>query len=135
MQGLIAEMIRCKETCDGIIPGVPVKDTIKEADKGIVTRTIKRGDLWAIQTPQIFRYEKILNAYKQAMEKRQYATDDAALLEQYGGRIRIVMGSYRNIKITTPEDLIIAEALLREIQDVKAGEYKQIVSVPSGRRI
>ena len=113
IEGMIVEMMRSKETCDGIIPGVPVKDTIKEAEKGLVRGTLKRDDLWAVQTPQIFLYEKILNAYRQAMEKRQYATDDAALLERCGGRIRIIMGSYRNIKITTPEDLIIAEALLR----------------------
>ncbi len=112
IEGMIAEMLNDKEPCDGIIPGVPVKDTIKEADKGMVRRTLKRDDLWAIQTPQIFKYERIFQAYEQAMEKKHYATDDAALLERYGGRIRIIMGSYRNIKITTPEDLIIAEALL-----------------------
>jgi len=112
IEGMIAEMMRSKETCDGIIPGVPVKDTIKEAEKGLVKRTLKRDDLWAVQTPQIFLYEKISKAYEQAMEKRHYATDDAAVLERCGGRIKIIMGSYRNIKITTPEDLIIAEALL-----------------------
>jgi 2-C-methyl-D-erythritol 4-phosphate cytidylyltransferase len=113
IQGMIAEMMKSKESYDGIIPGVPVKDTIKEAEKGLVRRTLKRDNLWAIQTPQIFKYKRIFQAYEQAMEKKNYATDDAALLERYGGRIRIIMGSYRNIKITTPEDLIIAEALLR----------------------
>jgi len=111
---MIAEMLNHKGTCDGIIPGVPVKDTIKEGDKGFVLRTLKRDALWAIQTPQIFQYEKISKAYEQAMEKKHCTTDDAAVLERYGGRIRIIMGSYRNIKITTPEDLIIAEALLRK---------------------
>lgn len=120
IEGMIAEMMRSKETCDGIIPGVPVKDTIKEAEKGLVRRTLKRYDLWAIQTPQIFLYEKISQAYEQAMEKRQYATDDAALLERCGGQIRIIDGSYRNIKITTPEDIIIAEALLRANSKSKA---------------
>jgi 2-C-methyl-D-erythritol 4-phosphate cytidylyltransferase len=113
IQGLIAEMTSCRGECDGIVPGVPVKDTIKEAEHGLVRKTLKRDNLRAIQTPQIFRYEKLYKAYEQAMEEKQYATDDAAVLERYGGRIRIVMGSYRNIKITTPEDLVIAEALLK----------------------
>ncbi len=110
---VIAEMHKSWESCDGIIPGVPVKDTIKEGEHGLVKRTLKRDSLWAVQTPQIFTCEAISRAYEKAMEKKRYATDDAALLERYGGRIRIIMGSYRNIKITTPEDLIIAEALLR----------------------
>jgi len=112
--GMITAMVNHEETCDGIIPGVPVKDTIKEADKGMVRKTLKRDDLWAIQTPQIFKYERIFRAYEQAMGKKHYATDDAALLERYGGRIKIIMGSYRNVKITTPEDIIIAEALLKK---------------------
>lgn len=113
IEGMIEEMLRCKNSCDGIVPGVPVKDTIKEGENGFVRKTLKRDDLWAIQTPQIFQYEKLWKAYGQALEKKQYATDDAAVLERYGGRIRIMMGSYRNIKITIPEDLIIAETLLR----------------------
>lgn len=113
IQGMIAEMLKSRDSCDGIVPGVPVKDTIKEGENGFVRKTLKRGNLWAIQTPQIFEYEKLWKAYGQAMKRKIYATDDAALLERYGGRIRIVAGSYRNIKITTPEDLVIAEALLK----------------------
>jgi 2-C-methyl-D-erythritol 4-phosphate cytidylyltransferase len=113
IDGLIAEMLKSRNSCDGIVPGVPVKDTIKEGEDGFVRRTLKRDNLWAIQTPQIFECEKLWKAYGLAMGRKQYATDDAALLERYGGRIRIVMGSYRNIKITTPEDLVIAEALLK----------------------
>ena len=112
IEGMIAAMLNHEETCDGIIPGVPVKDTIKETDRGMVRKTLNRDDLWAVQTPQIFKYNRIFQAYEQAMGKKHYATDDAALLERYGGRIKIIMGSYRNIKITTPEDIIIAEALL-----------------------
>lgn len=113
IDGLIAEMLKSRNSCDGLVPGVPVKDTIKEGEDGFVRRTLKRDNLWAIQTPQIFECEKLWKAYGLAMGQKQYATDDAALLERYGGRIRIVMGSYRNIKITTPEDLVIAEALLK----------------------
>lgn len=113
VQATVAEMLTGKEAFDGVIPGVPVKDTVKEVENGIVRKTLRRDSLWAIQTPQVFRYQSIFEAYEQAVQKRVYATDDAALLERYGGRIKIMMGSYRNIKITTPEDLIIAEALLR----------------------
>jgi 2-C-methyl-D-erythritol 4-phosphate cytidylyltransferase len=97
---------------DGVILGVPLKDTIKEAVDTIVQKTLKRDRLWAIQTPQLFHFRSISTAYDKASEEGYYATDDAALVERYGGRIKIVMGSYSNIKITTPEDLVIAEALL-----------------------
>jgi len=109
----MSDVIRNKEECDGIVPGVPVKDTIKETEGGFVRKTLKRGSLWAVQTPQVFPWNKILKAYEQAVTEGYYATDDAALIERYGGKIRIVMGSYANIKITTPEDLVVAEALLK----------------------
>ncbi len=123
---------------DGVVAGVPVKDTIKEARKAgvgrpgrrgqhteksrdskeaardiVVQRTLNRDSLWAIQTPQVFRYAKIKAAYEKARKDDYYATDDAALLERYGGKVKVVMGSYRNIKITTPEDIAVAEALCR----------------------
>ena len=101
---------------DGVAVGVPLKDTIKEAENGIIKKTLKRDFLWAIQTPQVFSYKNILAAYKRAMKEKFYSTDDAALVEKYGGKIKIVMGSYKNIKITTPEDLAIAEFLLSRRQ-------------------
>jgi len=100
---------------DGIVPGVPLKDTIKEATDGIIKKTLRRDALWAIQTPQIFPYKSIFSAYNKAMKEEFYSTDDAAIVEKYGGKIKVVMGSYRNIKITTPEDLDIAEFLLRKV--------------------
>lgn len=99
---------------DGVVVGVPVKDTIKEAEKNIVKRTLKRETLWAIQTPQVFRYDSIMNAYDKAIAANYYSTDDSALIELMGGTINIVTGSYENIKITTPEDMRIAEFLLRQ---------------------
>jgi 2-C-methyl-D-erythritol 4-phosphate cytidylyltransferase len=116
VEALIKQMsdaMRNKEKCDGIIPGVPVKDTIKETEDGFVKKTLKRGSLWAIQTPQVFPYKKILGAYDEAAREGYYATDDAALIERYGGTVKVIMGSYANIKITTPEDLYSAEALLK----------------------
>ena len=97
---------------DGVVLGVPVKDTIKELEDGFIRGTPKRETLWAIQTPQVFPLGKILDAYEKAAKDGFYSTDDSALIERYGGRVRVVTGSYRNIKITTPEDLDIAEILL-----------------------
>jgi len=98
--------------CDGIIPGVPLKDTIKESEGDIVKKTLERDSLWAIQTPQVFHYKSIIRAYETAIKERFYSTDDAALIERYKGRMKIIIGSYTNIKITTPEDLAIAEFFL-----------------------
>jgi len=109
---LIERTIKELKDCDGVALGVPLKDTIKEAEGGIIKKTLRRDSLWAIQTPQIFPYKNILTAYDRAMKEGFYSTDDAALIERYGGKIKVVMGSYKNIKITTPEDLAIAEFLL-----------------------
>ncbi len=105
---------------DGVIAGVPVKDTIKEVQDSVVKRTLRRETLWAVQTPQLFLYDSLMKAYDAAMEENFYSTDDAALLERSGGRVRVVMGSYSNIKVTTPEDIPFAEQLLRE--RMKPGE-------------
>ncbi len=83
------------------------------ADEAIVRRTLERDVLYAIQTPQVFPYRVIMEAHEKAMNERFYGTDDASLVERCGGRIKIVAGSYCNIKITTPEDIFIAEALLK----------------------
>jgi len=99
--------------CDGVVIGVPPKDTIKEIEGDLIRQTLQRDALIAIQTPQIFFYQPLLAAYEKAMTDSFYATDDAALIERNGGRIRVVKGEYTNIKITTPEDLVIAEAFLK----------------------
>lgn len=117
IEGMIKQMswiLQKKEQCDGIVLGVPLKDTIKVAEDGIVKKTLRRDSLWAIQTPQVFSYRNIFSAYERAMKEEFYSTDDTAIVERYGGKIKIVMGSYRNIKITTPEDLAIAEYFLSE---------------------
>jgi len=116
---VIEESIRALKNCAGVIAAVPVKDTIKAvtragASKNIyVQNTPDRSVLWSVQTPQTFRLKRLLEAYKKAYAEGFYATDDAALMERYGGRVKIVMGSYRNLKITTPEDITVAEALLK----------------------
>lgn len=97
-----------------IAVGVPIKDTIKEVDDNrIVRRTLERGRLWAIQTPQAFPVKVLKHAYEESQKHKISGTDDATLVERSGGTVRVIMGSYENIKITTPEDLILAEEILR----------------------
>ncbi|MDO5296659.1 MAG: 2-C-methyl-D-erythritol 4-phosphate cytidylyltransferase [bacterium] len=102
-------------SCDGAIPAVAVKDTIKRVDaSGTVLETLKRSELRAVQTPQIFRYGPLRRAYESAYKENFLGTDDASLIERYGGMVRIVEGDYRNIKITTAEDLAILEKFWAE---------------------
>lgn len=91
---------------------VPVKDTIKRADdKNFVGETLERSRLWSVQTPQTFRYGLILDAHIKAREDGFAGTDDAMLVERLGHPLMLVQGSYYNIKITTEEDLLLAEAI------------------------
>lgn len=97
--------------------GMPVKDTIKIADEdGFSRETPNRNNVWMIQTPQVFETGLVKEAYEALLhEKEISATDDAMVVEQMlGRRVKLVVGSYENIKITTPEDLKIAQALLPE---------------------
>ena len=101
----------------GCVAGVPAKDTIKVCnEENIAVATPDRSTLWQIQTPQTFRKELILQAYVQAKEEGVAGTDDASLAEHSGYPVKVIMGSYRNIKITTKEDLLVGEAFLKEGQ-------------------
>ncbi len=94
--------------------GVPVKDTIKKIDaKGFVSQTIDRSTLWAIQTPQVFDFNLLCDCYKRVSKLNLKFTDDCSVVEYCGHPVKLVEGSYENFKITTPEDLIMAEAILR----------------------
>ena len=113
IQRLLSE-VRESHAC---VAGMPVKDTIKMSGAdGYGDETLPRERLWMIQTPQVFDYPLILSAHEQLMEcddEQLKITDDAMVLEYISGRkAKLVEGSYANIKITTPEDLLIAEALL-----------------------
>lgn len=90
---------------------VAVKDTIKRVKNGTVVDTPPRDELFAIQTPQSFRKSLYLAAYRNALEKGVVCTDDCRMIELNGGTVHITQGDYRNIKITTPEDIIAAEAI------------------------
>ncbi len=93
---------------DGVVVGVPVKDTIKVVNsKGEIVETPKRDQLFAAQTPQVFRGEILHRSYEEARQQRFLGTDDSSLVEKTGGSVGIILGSYENIKITTPEDLLI----------------------------
>lgn len=95
------------------IAAVPAKNTIKvRGEDGTVQETLERGKLWEVQTPQGFRRDILLRAYAKAAEDGFLGTDDASLVERLGQKVAIVQGDYRNVKITTPEDLVMAEALL-----------------------
>ena len=98
-----------------VIVGVPVKDTIKVIhENNNVCDTPDRSTLWSIQTPQVFDYSLIMKAHEKAREDNYYGTDDSMLMEYFGQKVKVVEGSYNNIKITTPEDLKIGEEILRD---------------------
>ena len=96
----------------GVVPVTPVSDTIKTVENGIVLGTLDREKLYAAQTPQAFRLGLLRRAYAGSEERLRAATDDASLIERAGGRVLVVAGEKTNIKLTTPEDLILAEAIL-----------------------
>jgi 2-C-methyl-D-erythritol 4-phosphate cytidylyltransferase len=106
---LIADGLEAAQSTGAAAAAIPVKDTIKvSGDNGIVRETLKRQHLWAVQTPQVFRFDIITHAYKQVKDS---VTDDASLVEKLGYQVKLYMGSYRNIKVTTPEDMALAEIL------------------------
>lgn len=110
----INAVIDAAEEFGGAIVAVPSKDTIKIVDaEGFVKSTPPRSELVAVQTPQGFRREILLRAYERAAEENFLGTDDSSLVERLGVKIKIVAGSYENIKVTTPEDINIAETFLR----------------------
>lgn len=112
---LIARTIEQVKKHQACVVGMPVKDTIKIADEnGMVESTPVRDKVWMIQTPQAFNYLLIRNAYDTLMKEMiSSVTDDAMVLEQIGGSsIKLIEGSYENIKITTPEDIQLAQLFL-----------------------
>lgn len=107
----IDDSLKALDGAPGCVVGVPLKDTLKEVGEGqAVAQTHDRSKFWLAQTPQTFRFEPLLRAYR-ALTPPPYPTDDGAVLEAAGQRVVMAMGSYVNLKITTPEDLIIAEAV------------------------
>lgn len=109
--GLLNDGLEAAKLTGAAAAAVPVKDTIKLSDNnGIVKETLQRSQLWTVQTPQVFRFDVITRACNQSDDD---VTDDASLIERSGDKVKLYMGSYKNIKITTPEDLALAEVLAR----------------------
>jgi len=104
---------------NGTILAVPIVETIKKIfpENMIVEKTVKRNEYWIAQTPQCFQLDYIIDLHKRAKADRLKADDDASIVEHYGGKIKIVTGARKNIKITTPIDLTFAEVLLKNINE------------------
>jgi len=100
------------ESIDAAIAAVPMTDTVKRVTDGFVRETLDRRELWAVQTPQVFRRVALERALDVPEEVLAQATDDAWLIERAGGRVGVVEASSENLKITTPQDLAMAEMLL-----------------------
>jgi 2-C-methyl-D-erythritol 4-phosphate cytidylyltransferase len=110
----IEKGVSLMEMFEAVIPALHVKDTVKLISKeGFVVKTLERDSLWYVQTPQIFRYELILKGYRDGMAKKIFGYDDATFVEYLGKKVKVIEGSPYNIKITTPEDLVIARGLVK----------------------
>lgn len=111
---MIEESIRVASHSKAAVIAMPVKETIKMVNPdGTVLRTLDRGSLWQIQTPQTFQIDLIKEAFRKAAEDGFVGTDDASLVERLGVEVHVLPGSYANIKITTPEDLMLANLFLQ----------------------
>jgi len=108
-----------KKGYDGSITAIPARDTIKKVKDKTVLQTLNRDELYIIQTPQTFRFDILKKAYQKAYENNFYGTDDSSLVERIGGKITINKGSILNFKITTKEDLILANCLAGKGQKTK----------------
>ena len=111
---IISRAVESADLSGAAIAAVPAKDTIKLADSNnIVTNTLERDHTWLIQTPQASWFDLMFDAFQKAMKENYYSTDESSLLERYGVKVKIVQGSYENIKITTLEDIDIAQSIAK----------------------
>ena len=113
---VIDRVVRAANTYGAAAPAIPVKDTIKVVQGGLVKETPDRSSLMAVQTPQVFDFDLLRGALRKEEEDGAQVTDDCSAVERTGMRIKIVEGDERNLKVTTPMDLKIAELLLEETQ-------------------
>ena len=109
---IVEAVLRALDSADAGIPVVPVDETIKEVDGADVVRTMDRSSLVRSQTPQAFDADVLRHAHARARAEDYHATDDAELVERYGGKVKVVRGSKSNIKLTYPEDFALAEAMI-----------------------
>lgn len=113
---VIERTVRAAHTYKAAAPGIPVKDTIKITQGGLIASTPDRSTLCAIQTPQVFDFDLLRGALKKAEEDEAVLTDDCSAVERLGMSVRVVEGDERNLKVTTPMDLKIAQMMLEEMQ-------------------
>jgi 2-C-methyl-D-erythritol 4-phosphate cytidylyltransferase / 2-C-methyl-D-erythritol 2,4-cyclodiphosphate synthase len=112
---LIKQVVDSAKAMGAVTTGVKAKDTIKEVkEDNMVWVTIPRQNLWLTQTPQAFDFEFLKKAYQTAYNENFYGTDDASLVERLGKEVKMIEGSYENIKITTNEDMLMADALIKK---------------------
>ncbi|MBN1465333.1 2-C-methyl-D-erythritol 4-phosphate cytidylyltransferase [candidate division KSB1 bacterium] len=109
---IIRDSIAAAERCGAAVVGLTPTDTVKYIQRDRVEKTVDRRHVLLAQTPQTFARGVIMDAYRLAKQNESFSTDDAALVEQAGGAVAVVPGDWRNIKITSPEDLIVAQAIL-----------------------
>lgn len=110
-RAVIARCLEALDTADGALPALPVADSLRRAEAGLVAGAVDRDGLWRAQTPQAFRLKTLIDAWR-AWPADEIATDEAAVVERAGGRVRIVEGDPRLMKLTFPEDFAMAEALI-----------------------
>lgn len=111
---VIEETVRTAKRCGSGVAAVKITDTVKEVERNmVVSRTVDRTRLWAVQTPQSFRVDLLRRAYAFVEKKKMTVTDDAAAVEELGERVQLVPSVWSNIKVTTPEDLALAATLLK----------------------
>ncbi|MFH1752492.1 MAG: 2-C-methyl-D-erythritol 4-phosphate cytidylyltransferase [archaeon] len=114
-EGEIEQLIKALDDFDGSVCAFPVKDTTRQVDENKVSLgVIDRSKLWLMQTPQCVRFGMAVKAFRKARADGFTGTDDVQLVERIGGKVKIVECSYENIKITTPEDLMLAEKILEK---------------------
>ncbi|WP_332696512.1 2-C-methyl-D-erythritol 4-phosphate cytidylyltransferase [Halalkalibacter lacteus] len=111
---VIHRLVEIAEEKGAVTAAVPVKDTIKRVKKGKVVETLNRDELWQIQTPQAFQLSLLQEAHKRAEEAEMVGTDDASLVEWLGHEVAVIEADYQNIKLTTPDDVLLAEAIYKK---------------------
>jgi 2-C-methyl-D-erythritol 4-phosphate cytidylyltransferase len=110
---MIERTVASLEDAEGAIVATPLDETLKRVEGDLVADTVTRAHLWRVQTPQSFRTQVLKDAHDKAAGEGFEVTDDASLVERYGGRVVVVHGTRANIKLTYPEDFVIAEAMIK----------------------
>lgn len=134
-QAVIAEAVEAAGRCGAAAPAVPVHDTIKQAENGLVRATPERKTLFAVQTPQVFDVKLLKTVLRAAMERGIALTDDCSAVEAAGKPVVLTQGCEENLKITTPVDLTLAEAILKRRKTMRIGHGYDVHRLTEGRRL